>query len=62
MQFGRMVSSRSRSTDYPVPPAQARSVEDVIHQVHAWNKRKLQFTPRQISLTMDVLEQKGWLN
>ncbi len=41
---------------------QARPVEDVIHQVHAWNKRKLQFTPRQISLAVDVLEQKGWLN
>ncbi len=41
---------------------QARSVEDVIHQVHAWNKRKLQFTPRQIRLAVDVLEQKGWLN
>ncbi len=41
---------------------QACSVDNVVNRIHAWNKRKLQFTPRQIRLTVDVLEQKGWLN
>ncbi|MCU7907141.1 MAG: Appr-1-p processing protein [Candidatus Thiodiazotropha sp. (ex Epidulcina cf. delphinae)] len=40
---------------------QAHSVDEVISRVHAWNDRKLQFTPRQIGLAIDVLMQKGWV-
>ena len=41
---------------------QAGSVEEVVSRIHAWNERKLQFTPRQIGLAVDVLSQKGWVN
>ncbi len=41
---------------------QAGSVEEVVSRIHAWNERKLQFTPRQIGLAVDVLSQKGWAN
>ncbi|HFD87780.1 MAG TPA: Appr-1-p processing protein [Gammaproteobacteria bacterium] len=41
---------------------QADSVEEVVRRIHAWNERKLQFTPRQIGLAVDVLSQKGWVN
>jgi hypothetical protein len=30
--------------------------------VYAWNDRKRQFSPRQILLARDVLEEKGWIN
>ncbi len=41
---------------------QATSVDEVVSRIHAWNERKLQFTPRQIALAMDVLSHKGWLS
>lgn len=41
---------------------QADSVDEVVRRIHAWNERKLQFTPRQIGLAVDVLSQKGWVN
>jgi len=41
---------------------QAGSVDEVVRLIHAWNERKLQFTPRQIGLAVDVLSQKGWVN
>jgi O-acetyl-ADP-ribose deacetylase (regulator of RNase III) len=36
------------------------SREDVISHTYAWNVRKRQFTPRQISLAINVLTQNGW--
>lgn len=40
---------------------QAASVDEVVSHIHAWNARKLQFTPRQIGLAVDVLSRKGWV-
>ncbi|MCI5218205.1 MAG: Appr-1-p processing protein [Candidatus Electrothrix sp. LOE2] len=36
------------------------SVDETIRRVHAWNNRKMQFTPRQIGLAFDMLSRKGW--
>jgi len=41
---------------------QVQSVNDVVAQTYAWNKRKKQFSPRQIELALDVLQQKKWIN
>jgi len=38
-----------------------KTLEDVIIRTHAWNSHKQQFTPRQIKLAVDVLENKGWI-
>ncbi|MBV1928599.1 MAG: macro domain-containing protein [Gammaproteobacteria bacterium] len=35
---------------------------DVVRQVHQWNERKRQFTPRQIELATKTLNDKNWLN
>ncbi len=40
----------------------ASSVEEVINRIHAWNTRKLQFTPRQIGLAVAVLSRQGWVS
>lgn len=40
----------------------ADSVDEVVNRIHAWNARKLQFTPRQICLAVDVLSRKGWVH
>jgi O-acetyl-ADP-ribose deacetylase (regulator of RNase III) len=40
----------------------AKTAEQVIARVYAWNERKKRFTPRQISLAFDVLRAQGWLN
>ncbi|ECY6337593.1 type II toxin-antitoxin system antitoxin DNA ADP-ribosyl glycohydrolase DarG [Salmonella enterica] len=37
------------------------SPEDVTEYIYAWNERKRQFTPRQISLAVDTLHRKGWI-
>lgn len=37
------------------------SPEEVTEYIYAWNERKRQFTPRQISLAIDTLHHKGWL-
>jgi len=34
--------------------------DEVVTQVHAWNARKKQFTPRQIRLALDTLMRKRW--
>ena len=36
------------------------SVDETIRRVHAWSNRKMQFTPRQIGLAVNVLSRKGW--
>ncbi len=38
-----------------------KSVDDVISYTYAWNERKRQFTPRQITLAIDVLSSKSWV-
>lgn len=38
----------------------ARSTDEIVRHVYAWNERKRQFTPRQIDLAMNVLTDKGW--
>jgi O-acetyl-ADP-ribose deacetylase (regulator of RNase III) len=40
----------------------ANSVDDVEKQTYAWNSNKLQFTPRQIAIAVDVLKKKGWID
>lgn len=44
-----------------VEKEQPHSTEDVISKVHSWNDRKKRFTPRQIHLTLNVLQKKGWI-
>lgn len=39
----------------------ADSMQEVIERTYAWNKRKRQFTPRQLALAVDVLTAKGWV-
>ena len=36
------------------------SVDGAVRCVHAWNNRKMQFTPRQIALAVNTLSRKGW--
>ena len=36
-------------------------MEEVVKRTYAWNKRKAQFSPRQIKLAMNVLSEKNWL-
>ncbi|OPY88470.1 MAG: RNase III inhibitor [Syntrophus sp. PtaU1.Bin208] len=37
------------------------SLEAVVRHTYGWNDRKRQFTPRQISLAVDVLLRKAWI-
>lgn len=39
----------------------AMTAEQVVAATYAWNKRKRQFSPRQIELAWAVLHSKGWL-
>lgn len=39
----------------------SKSTDEVIRHTYEWNSRKKQFTPRQISLAVDVLSKKGWV-
>lgn len=39
----------------------AITIEDVVREVYGWNDRKRQFTVKQITLAMKVLETKGWI-
>ncbi len=39
----------------------ARTPEEIRERTYAWNKRKRQFTPRQIDLAAAVLRDKGWV-
>lgn len=41
---------------------QAKSSEDIIAAVHAWNTRKQQFTARQIIIAEKVLSSQHWLS
>lgn len=39
----------------------AVSAEDAIEKVYAWNERKKRFSPRQIGIALQNLQNKGWL-
>lgn len=39
----------------------AASKDEVVAKVHQWNKRKRQFTLRQIELAYHVLTEKDWI-
>ena len=39
-----------------------RTMEEVVKRTYAWNKRKAQFSPRQIKLAMNVLSEKNWID
>ncbi len=39
-----------------------QSIEDIVYQTYIWNDRKRQFTQRQISLAVEVLSKKGWID
>ncbi len=39
----------------------ATSREDVVSKTYAWHDRKRRFTPRQISLAVDVLRDQDWI-
>lgn len=39
----------------------ARSVEEVISEVHGWSDRKRQFSERQIRIALDRLRTQGWI-
>lgn len=36
-------------------------VQAIIDDIYAWNPRKRQFSPRQISLAIQILKDKGWM-
>lgn len=40
----------------------AHSLDEIVTQTYRWNERKKQFSRRQISLALDVLTQKDWVN
>ncbi len=50
------------SVHWVVQQENVQSEDDVIQKIHQWNKRKRQFTPRQIALATKVLHDKKWLN
>ncbi|WP_244295095.1 macro domain-containing protein [Paracoccus versutus] len=39
----------------------AASAEDAMAKVYAWNERKKRFSPRQIGIALQTLQNKGWL-
>lgn len=39
----------------------AASAEDAMNKVYAWNERKKRFSPRQIGIALQTLQDKGWL-
>lgn len=40
----------------------AERPDEVADRVHAWNARKLQFTPRQLAIAEERLKTQGWLS
>ena len=41
---------------------QEKSTEQVIQDVHSWNVRKQQFTPRQFTIVENVLDKQNWVD
>ena len=50
------------SVHWVVENEQVQTIDDVITSVYAWNEKKKQFSKRQITLALDVLSKKGWIN
>ena len=41
---------------------QAKTVDDLVQRTYAWNDRKKQFSRRQISLAVEILSKKKWID
>ena len=41
--------------------AGAGSADAAVSETYAWGERKRQFSPEQVRLAYDVLQDKGWL-
>jgi O-acetyl-ADP-ribose deacetylase (regulator of RNase III) len=50
------------SVHWIVTQENKESADDVVQHLHDWNQRKRQFTPRQIELAINTLNEKNWLN
>ncbi len=50
------------SVHWVVKQEGACSKEEVVSNVRNWNRRKKDFTERQISIAIDVLRKKGWID
>lgn len=40
----------------------SKSTSDIVRHTYSWNAHKRQFTPRQIALAVNVVENLGWVN
>ena len=40
----------------------AQTLDDVVQSVYSWNEQKRKFTPRQIELATQILNDQNWLN
>jgi len=40
----------------------AQTMDEVVARTYAWNERKRQFSSRQITLSVEILAQKGWVD
>jgi hypothetical protein len=60
--WGSLGSNRGAQRKTPFGLELLATVEEVINRIHAWNTRKLQFTPRQIGLAVAVLSRQGWVS
>jgi O-acetyl-ADP-ribose deacetylase (regulator of RNase III) len=40
----------------------AATADEAVERVYAWSARKSQFSPRQIAVAFNVLQQKGWIS
>ena len=45
-----------------VTQSQAQTREDVTTEIYAWNRRKEQFSKRQIGLALNTLSEKSWID
>ncbi len=50
------------SVHWVVRQENVQTTGDVVQKIHQWNERKRQFTPRQIALATEILNDKNWLN
>jgi hypothetical protein len=39
----------------------ATALDKAIDRTYAWNDRKRRFSPRQVTVALNVLAEKGWL-
>lgn len=50
------------SVHWVVQQENGQTTDDVVQKIHEWNERKRQFTPRQIELAIEILNDKNWLS